>query len=239
VPTLRLRGPTGNAKTLATTDCEEIDITPRPDLVIPGVRIVYEKTHDVDGRTYSSYSMDEAGDVDDEDAVSLSFDLEGSSRSFEAQEVKTETYGEDPDTLNWWVRWAPWLGTIAPADVAIRDVVRSGTQEYARWTEDGAVPSWVAGSEREVWSAVADYTIKDGDGNVVETASKLLSVELLSTAAATKTYKRITSSSSGESVPSGVAAAVLASWSILHYEGKVSAAYEDFLSTLAMGAARL
>ncbi len=88
--------------------------------------------------------------------------------------------------------------------------------------------------EEETWTATIFYSRRDSSGNVVEQVEKkTVTATLTSTSAETQTYRKLVAFDSGETVPSGVAAAIYASWSRLHWDGRVRIEEEEI--TFAAG----
>jgi hypothetical protein len=76
--------------------------------------------------------------------------------------------------------------------------------------------------EYETWTAKIAYIRKDISGNVQEKVEKkTVTIKLASTNCSTQTYRVVASYTSSEAVPTGVAAAVYASWSKLHWDGEL------------------
>jgi hypothetical protein len=213
----------------STTKPEEAALRPRADLVVPGIRIVYEKTHTYDGNNWNSYDLDTAGDDTNAECVDLLFELQGSLVTLNKQTLEVANY-PDPDVAAevkaFFRLHIPWLADIADADLVIEDVTSDGTEGYTAYIVEGAVPDWLLdqiGVEEETITATCSFIRRDNDDNVLEDVeSKEISVKLLSTDGETREYQAIGSIDYGETTPSGVAAALYASWSITHYEGQFS-----------------
>jgi hypothetical protein len=199
-----------------------LDITPRADLVKPGVTVQYEKTHDVDGVTYRTVETDSAGDTAQFDSIYLSYDLQGSSATYLRQKITTENLPADLNDKTWWKARLPWLNNIADGDLTITDAAKDAAiDSYSRILIAGIVQDWMTGKEvvQGCIRAKADVIIKDGT-TVLERAENLdIAVDIPATDASTGTYQRLSSYDSGESTPTGIAAELWAAWSILHYEG--------------------
>jgi len=199
-----------------------LDITPRADLVKPGVTIQYEKTHDVDGVTYRTVVTDTAGDTAQFDSIYLSYDLQGSSATYLRQKLTAEALPADLNDNTWWKAHLPWLNNIATGDLTITDAAKdSAISTYTKILTGGIVQDWMTGVSvvQGCIRAKADVIVKDGT-TVLERLENIdIAVDVPATNASSGTYQRLSSYDSGESTPSGIAAELWAAWSILHYEG--------------------
>lgn len=221
----------------SATKPEEASLRPRADLVVPGFRIVYEKTHTYDNNTWNSYELDTAGSYTDPEAVDLLFELQGDVITVNRQTIEVAAYPDFgvPAQVNTFFRLhLPWLADIDDADIVISAPTRSGAENYDSYITEGAVPDWLLNLidvEKEIVTATVAYVRRDGSANPIEdVAEKKISVKLLSTNGTSRQYKQIASISYGETTPVGVAAALYASWTKLHYEGTLALvqAYPDF-----------
>jgi hypothetical protein len=231
-PTFHARAVTNlSAATLdlnATTKPEEASLRPRTDIVVPGVRIVYEKTHTYDGNTWNSYDLDTAGNDSDPEAIDLLFELQGDVVTLNKQTVEVADW---PDFLTpagkaFFRLHLPWLEGIADGDLVISEIARDGVEELPSYLVDGAIPDWLLDQvdvEEEIVTAKVAFVRRDGDENPLEDVEeKDVSIKLLSTDATSREYQSIASVTYGEGTPVGVAAALYASWSKLHYEGPLT-----------------
>lgn len=213
-------------------------ITPRYDLQKPGVEIAYEKTHSVDEQTFNTVELDTAGDTSAIDAVFASFDLQGSTRTYVKQKIVSEEYPAS-NSKTWWKKHVTWLNAIADADITIHDhAVDSDISGYHLILTDGTVQDWMTyAAIQSSIRAQADYSIRDGSGNVIEVKKNVeICATVVATDAVSNTYMRLTAFDSGESTPTGVAAALFAAWSVLHYDGSLTLIEEECAGTLVPGA---
>ena len=215
-----------NIATLAT-DIDTITMTPRYDLQLPGVRIVYEMTCEYSGKSYRYAFIDDAGTVSDPRAVPLLFELQGSTAQTVEQTIVTTAYPVSPYTdKTFWRNLEPFLASIADGDLVIQNVVRSGVASplLGYYLNEGQITPWMLDalgihSEVETWEADISY-IRKTSGTVEEqVVNKHVKVNILSTDATSGTYSTLQSFSSAEPVPSGVATALYASWNRLHWDG--------------------
>ena len=223
----------------STTKPEEAALRPRADLVVPGIKIVYEKAQSYDGNNWNSYELDSAGDDTNVECVELLFQLQGVTTTLLRQTLVCEAYPTENGDKTWWRTQLPWLVDIADADLVISDEDWSGSQNYANYLVDGCVPEWlqsIVHTEAETVTAKIAYVRRDGSSNALEDVeSREVSLKLLSTDATSREYITVGSIDFGETTPTGVAAALYASWSVLHYEGTLSLVQADPDFTLVPG----
>lgn len=232
VPTLRVTAPADMAvATKAVADLTTAAFTPRLDLQVPGIQIIYRWTGEYDGRTVKSRSVDTAGTYNAARRVSLVYDLEGSRSSFISQAVEVEDYPSD------WTSAAakafiaariPWLSQLADADWSVDAVARSGAELYPSVLKSGCVPSWTGEhTEPETFTIDVMYQIKSpvAPYGVLDKGMKRLTFSATSTDATSKTYRKQTEWVEAEPVPADLAANLYASWNRLHYDGQIS--YEE------------
>jgi hypothetical protein len=207
----------------STTKPETAQITPLADLVIPGIKITYEKSHTYDSQSWNGYEIDTAGTYADPEAVELLFELKGSTATILKQDVEVGTYPADLNDKAFWREHIPWLADIADGDLVITNAARDGEEAYGYYLKQGCIQPWMSVQhEEELFEADCAYVRKDGANVVEDVESRKISVRLMSTTATTRTYQVMSSYDSGESTPTGVAAAIYASWSRLHYQGALS-----------------
>ncbi|HRR33525.1 MAG TPA: hypothetical protein P5026_05465 [Kiritimatiellia bacterium] len=229
VPAANLTAPSAMSavsKALHAADVETARFTPRHDLRVPGIVIVYRWTGEYDGRAIKRRFTDTAGDVNSPRRATLVYDLEGSRSVFVSQDVEVEDYPAD------WTASAgraflkarlPQLSDLADANWTVASVTRSGSQALPARLVSGSLAGWMdKDSETETFTASIDYTIKSSDtGNILESGTRKLTFTCVSTDATTKTYRKQTEWIAPEPVPPDMAAALYASWNRLHYDGSV------------------
>jgi hypothetical protein len=210
---------------IENVDAENVALTPRYDINVPGIRITYEQSHSYDGRDYESQTVDAAGDTDDARCVDLLFELAGSAATFMKQKVVVGAYPEAPYTDKaFWKGAFSWLEKVADDDLTIDSVNRSGEEDYTSFLQDGSLQEWMSGVafEDEVWTVKVSYVRRNDDGAALETVeSKEMKITLRSTNATSREYRRLSSFAAAEAIPSGVATALFNSWSHLHWAGSV------------------
>lgn len=231
---------------LAAYTTTRATVRPRYDLQRPGVALQYDRTVTSGGATYYQVETDTAGDHTDIRALTATIPLSGSiGGSAQYQEILTSDFpvSGDPavhDFLSkaWWKSRVPALAAIADADLVLHDSVVAieeddeGDPLYViadlpRVLEQGQITPWMeAGGFKSAGVTItvqADMIERDAGGAVVnEIKNKLLTLTVTGTDAISKTYSRIELGSYIEDVPAGVAAALYASISILHYDGSLT-----------------
>ena len=230
---------------LAAFTTARASISPRYDLQRPGVAIQYQKTVTAGGITYYSMETDTAGSHTHMRALTATIPLSGSSGgTAEYQEILTSDFpvAGDPPAFNWldnawWKSRVPALAAILDADLTLHDATAAvetdeeGDPLYAvtdlpRCLERGQIQPWMSASGIKsagiTITVQADMIERDVGGAVVrEEKNKILTLTVTGTDAHTRTYSRIELGSYMEDVPEGVAAALYASVSVLHYDGSL------------------
>ena len=237
VPTFNCRKPanlaTANIPLLATA-VTSVSMRPRYDLQMPGVRIMYEQTNMLNGAASRSITYDIAPTPLPADPrnVGLYFELAGTSQTTKTQVLSVAAYPADTADKTFWRKILPWLDAdnIADADLTIAGVSRSsvvinGNQfNLANYVVEGQITPWMNDlcsiqSGDELWQAKVSYIRKEGADVQEQVKAKLVTVHLLSTNAVSKKYTATVGYSAGEPIPAGLAAALYASWSRLHWDG--------------------
>lgn len=228
-----------------------IKVRSREDLQPPALAIVFERENTDDGDSHLQTVIDHAPVIAGEsasatqdrlnqvDAIWGVFDLIGSSRQTVSQKIETEAFAGLADLASkaWWKKHVPWLADYADADIELdaSTAARSGTLNLSRILTDGAIQEWMTvDTEREQFSVSARLT-RRADEEIAEVRDEKLNVELPMTSATTKTYRKLVSYDSGESIPEGLAAAMWAEWLQLHHECTVSIVEEEPSLALAPG----
>ncbi len=203
------------------TDMGTITMTPRYDLQLPGITINYEITTTVDGQTWKSVSADTAGTTSDARAANIIYPMSGAQIETATQAITIEAYPVDAASKTFWRTQITWLVDIADADLTITNVTRSGTQSLGNYLLTGQIVSWMGvASEEETWQAEISYISKTSGDVDSSVESRKVSVRLLSCGGVSRTYRTTLSYAAAETPPTGLAAALYASWSRLHWDGQ-------------------
>ncbi|MBR0197937.1 MAG: hypothetical protein IJQ34_07370 [Kiritimatiellae bacterium] len=183
---------------------------------ITGVDLEIETTGDVQGVTYRDISHQTAGNTlaGNPNCLYATLTLAGASSNSVSQSLKsvTEAIPSDLSDKTWWMSKHPRLANYSASQVTITDGARSGAQTAANYPRIAAASAGEleeAGLNARVERFSCKATIVTSDDKEEEI---YLTMDFLTTNATTRTYTWIaeSSSSSGETVPSGLAAAILA-----------------------------
>lgn len=181
---------------------------------IDGVDLEIEQISSVDGVSFRQLSHQKAGNTlaGNPNCLYATLRLKGASASTVCQSFKsvTEDLPSSLDDKDWWIARHPRLANVAASQLTITSATRTVTdQTCVRISKSTAGELQRAGLKSEVSKFTAVCTINlpgDKEENIV------LTMNYLMTNATTKTYTWTVSSSTqaGETVPSGLAAALLA-----------------------------
>jgi len=199
-------------------------ITPRNDLLVPGVVLRFETTGEYDGQQYRTLSIDSAGTTTGFDALISTIELAGSRSVWIKQAVTVGSWATAAMDWKAFAKvYAPALKAIADADITVVSATRTGT--LANYLMTGAILEWMpATSEADELVIILNLVIKDQGAPPVivgELKNQRYAFKFTSTDAVSKTYRKMASFETGESVPTGMAAQLLASWSVLQYDGGI------------------
>lgn len=219
---------------LDTAQAESIAIMSREDLIPPAVAIAYQKPWADGERSGMSTIIDSApanADLAAVDVLWATYDLAGMTAQYteRAQSLETEPidWENNSESVSWWARWCPQLNDANITDVQIINPSATGT--LPRLLLSGAVQDWMGVDESEDTFTCEAQIITGPLLLPYEIRVEKLVVKLKTTDGLTKVYKKkdLTSYDSGESVPAGIAAAMLAEWQQLHYDGEITLAAQD------------
>ena len=196
-----------------------IELTPRHDLVVPEVVIKYEIANQTDSKTWYTTSVD-ASPAEANGrafgALVATVELGGQQASYQSQFLEAASI--NLSAAAWWESKLPYLAGVS--GLTISDEAISPT--VFREVVDGSVPAWLAGtSEPAKATAVLEYSYTDADtGAEIETREKV-AVNLTGTSLTTGTYFQLVSFTPAEPIPTGLAEALRAALSELHFQGTV------------------
>ncbi len=224
----------GEGAAFAAARVEQDSVCWRHDLVVPGLQIEIERVNDYNGEQYRTVERLTAGDTDALDAVFITIPMAGreKSQTLRRLDVVTEAVG-DITSAAWWQSKHPRLSGIAVADITVSESGRAaGYVDFPRIASVPLPDLQAAGvtARLETFWAVVDVVQRDGAGNIVsEEANLNLEMQFVTTDATTKTYRWRDglSVTTAESTPTGLAAALLAHWSVLYAQGSFSCAVDD------------
>ncbi|MDR3143751.1 MAG: hypothetical protein LBT57_02820, partial [Puniceicoccales bacterium] len=194
----------------------ELQVRPRHDLQIPAVVLKFEKTHTVNGRVWSTLETQAwpaGADGTAPRSLVMTIELEGSRATYVRQKISSEPI--DMNSISWWKSHLPGLENISAEAITVEDVERTG--ELPRELTEGSVASWMnASAETDLIQARISYTSDEES-----VYRKRVAVKLRTTNALSKTYQFLSSYTSEESVPSGLAEQLYAGISHLPFEGQL------------------
>lgn len=190
------------------------------------------------GDSYRTISHQRAGNTatSNPDCLYATLQLAGATGSTVTQtlDVKTEDLPASLDDVAWWKSKHPRLANVAANTIMISDATRSGAAtaaQYPRIVANSAGELEAAGINCRVEQFTCNVSINhatDAEENIV------LTMNFLMTNATTKKYTWVVSSTSqaGETVPTGLAAAILADRSGELRQEKLLLRLGDTLPTL-------
>lgn len=206
---------------------------------ITGVDLEIEATGTVDGVEYRQISHQTAGDTaaGNPDCLYATLQIRGASSNTVRQTFKsvTEAIPEDLNSIDWWKQKHPRLANVAADAIRITDGTRSPSN-YSRISAATAGELEEAGLRCEVSKFTCKVTIETEDDKEEDLylTVHFLTTNATGTAEDPKTYTWVTDSSSesGETVPTGLAAAILAERSGRLVSEKFTMRLGDALPTL-------
>lgn len=216
MPTLNIIKPTSNADAAYVASipktARSYEYNAHP---ITGVDLEIESSGDVDGVPYRVLNHQKAGDTSagNPDCLYATLQLAGFSSSAVKQSFTAEVE-LNPQWSNpgWWYHRHPRLANVAASAVSITDCKRSGSADagdFPNIARQTVGELKAAGLRARVETFTCKCTITTDD----DIEEKIhLQMQYVTTNATNKTYTWIASSSSttGETVPDGLAAAILA-----------------------------
>jgi hypothetical protein len=223
-----------------------VQITPRHDLVVAGVRIIYEQTHSIDETSWSVPTIDEAGDPDTFGSVVTPVELGGSSATYQRQKLSVTAW--EPADDSFWVAKFPALalahGPTGSGSITVENAKVNGVgiavAHFINEITDGAVPQWLDGTTVEATvTADLSYSLKNPTTNaeevkIAEPRSYKIKLTTLF-AGANQVFSQLTSATDAEPIPIGVADAYYAAASVLHYEGQWTIIEREVSSLCGLG----
>lgn len=184
---------------------------------VTGVDLEIETTGEVDGVTYRDIAHQQAGDtsVGNPNCFYATVQLAGFSASSVKQSFTavSETPPTSYNVAGWWKAKHPRLANVADEAISITNSVRSGAADansypYISGNSIGDIQAAGLRARVETWTCDCKITTTDDEEEAIK-----LSMQFVTTNAINgKTYTWVTESSatSGETMPSGLAAAILA-----------------------------
>ncbi len=229
-----------------------VDITPRHDLLVPGVAFKFEQTHQVDERSWTTVTVDAAGDPDTFGSLVHTIELGGGQASYQKQKIKTQSISKD--SISWWKKKVVWLkdyeaGNLTITDatiVAASDILNLGgtliesegeelsTGLISHELLEGSLAKWM-GSSIKVGTVSVKAKIAYNGASFPHFSAFEATVNLNATDVATGEYTRLTSYTPAEEIPAGLAAGFYGALSTLQYEGGVTLTEDECGGTARLG----
>lgn len=204
-------------KSLDGLKLKSLQYAPCRDLQVGSVNIIYERTHTIDGESYSSCETDFYPPNAQSDAKNcLSFTVELSGRKANTLVQKIETENIEVDSTDWWKSKAPFLKEFEGCEISIASIKR--VSSLPRELVSGTVMEWMLKSvERDIITANVSVS-KDGS----KILTKRVCIKLVATDASSQTYSSVSVSQQSEPTPTGVAKNMYEAMCDLQYKGSLS-----------------
>lgn len=218
---LQRRASLGSLTLPVSGAAETVSATPRYDLQVPGVQIVFEITSDNSTKKFRDVVVQTAGSASALGAARFTISLDGGHANWLFNSIHSVAVStadlQDPD---WWAAKVPELaGWTNVSFTNWSSLPTVGHKTLDKELVRGAVQPWQDEIAETVtlWATVS-YTSAEGDVY----ADRRIAVTLTLTDAETGIYSFLQSRQAAEDVPSGLADQVYAAVSHLYYEGKIS-----------------
>lgn len=231
------------------TPVSALDLTPRHDLQVPSVVLKFEQTNDIDNDTFTSLIVQPAPPTatgDELGALVMTLDLAGARATYQRQKVRT-AYIPQSDTsagvIRWWKGKFAWLNDFADGDLTVvagtHTVAIENPANYPDITLtdlpnellEGSVASWMDCSSAPllVRATLRYIGAETDESNEVWGATKQrnLYTRIVGTNAQTQEYKRLTSATEAEPVPTGLAQTLYEAAGTLQYDGAIELTEEE------------
>lgn len=231
-PTLHIRRRASLAPAaiaISPTLAKSLEIRSREDMQVPACVLKYERSHSLDGEVWATTELDKYPALAtgaEPRALVATIDLEGSSATYEFQEL--ETAAIITDSKAFWKSQLDWLAAYADGDITITEDTLTDTAGGAttldRYVISGAVADWMGvGNGEVIAKAKIAYTGSAG----AAFAATIGTVRLVGTDTSKTTFSRLMSLDTAEATPVGLAEALYNALSVLHYEGSFTASEEE------------
>lgn len=197
------------------TNLHNLSITPRHDLLIPGVILKYERLSKFADQYWNSIEEDKFPlDISDNTfkALVLTIEIDNHESAHFRQKVKTRAI--QIDNTSWWQEHLPFLNDAKPDSILIENIHRKST--LPNEIIDGSISRWMGASvEEDTITALISYQTPR------ETVFKRkIQIRLNATNAKSKLYFKSTKSLTTESLPRDLAKNIFRSISELHFQGE-------------------
>ena len=222
------------AATLAVTDCSDVQITARDDLVVPSVFLKYEQTNSIDGTTFDTvvpdrYPLDATGR--EFGSLIATLRLAGTQMSFLTQKIVSEEIPEFPggdEGAFWRKHDASCKANEYQQTTVIAGTTETTSDPLQYELKEGQIQDWMTEySAREVTYTAQVRTVTQDDGEVLKKEIRSVSCTIVTTNAKTGTYTRLASLVSGEPIPEGLARALYEALNQVQYAGTIVVEEEE------------
>lgn len=207
---------------------KSLNYAPCRDLQVENVNIIYERTHTIDGETYSSFESDtypSSGNANLKNCLSFTVELSGKKSNTLIQKIEAEKI--EIDSPDWWKNKAPFLNEYEGCIISVDNVKR--VSSLPRELISGTVMEWMLKSvERDI--ITADVSIYKDNSKIL---TKKITIKLIATDASNQTYSNVSVTQYSEPTPVGVAKSLYESLCDLQYKGSMGLIDEDGENYLA------
>lgn len=204
-------------KSLEGLKLKSLQYAPCRDLQVGSVNIIYERTHTIDGESYSSYETDfypASAQSDAKNCLSFTVELSGRRANTLVQKIETENIATNSE--DWWKSKAPFLKEFEGCDISIDSIKR--VSSLPRELVSGTVMEWMLKSvERDI--ITADISVSKEGSKIL---TKKVCIKLVATNASSQTYTSVSVSQQSEPTPVGVAKSLYEAMCDLQYKGSLS-----------------
>lgn len=210
---------------------ESVSATPRHDLVVPGVEIVYEITSTKNDKTFRDVRLDSAGDAGALGAARFTIALDGAHQNNVWQSVRADRIWEaDLEDPDWWVKRLPelkgWTGPNGTGKPVIHTDFKFPKADGSILNHElvsGSIAPWMrCASASAAIVCTASYSL---GGETFQDVT--LRANLTLTNAHTGVYSFCQSKQEAEAVPQGLAAQIHDAVKHLYWQGQIKYVGED------------
>lgn len=195
---------------------ESVSLTPRDDLQVPEVVLIYEQVSTINGTQRSTITTDRAPVGATGRAFGglvMTITLDGGTASTVTQQIAVDSI--NTASLAWWKKHVPWMAdnnySGFSLDTGSASLVDSdgNTLSIGSWKEltEGGIADWMNAQARNATLSMKvtfKYT-NSLTGVVQEDQNRTLKLNLRVTDASITTFTKTLSSEAGEPVPTGLA----------------------------------
>lgn len=255
-PTFNARPQSALAEHTLNIDSETVEsfsFAPVVRNVPLGVRIIYNSAVTIDGEVYRNGYLDTAGVVTGRRVMQAMLDLQGMTMQYQKSRVQTRTlptenaemtayfkkkWPELQDMPDGAFQFTNFAAILADEETHPDPICAKATRlsvadasDLPRELISGSIEDWMrvkVGRVAITYDLEIVGTPSDAQRKILDNFSGTgKSFSVTATNATTKIYKGISSFDEGESVPTGIAAAVFAAATADQYEGSVTVVAED------------